>query len=351
MLNLGIKLTELGIIPESVLRIAIKKIIQERLSEIPSDIEERESKKTDFIEELRRSPIALSAQQANEQHYEVPPSFFSEIMGFYLKYSCGWFEENTTSLDAAEENMLKLYVDRLDIRNNQRILDLGCGWGSFTLYAAEKFPNSDFVAVSNSNDQIGFINNTAKARSLRNVQAIKQDMNDLSLAGSFDRMISIEMFEHMRNYGALLKKLVDHLLSDGKMFVHIFTHRNYPYPYEERGPSDWMSKYFFTSGLMPSHDIFSHFEDDFVVERKWKINGLHYAKTCNLWLQNHYRKKKNIIDIFSKHYPNPRQWFIRWQLFFLACEELFACNEGNEWFVSHYLLTPKIASCRNDNSA
>ena len=341
MLDLGIKLTELGIIPESVLRVAIKKIIQQRLSDIPISTEERESKKNDFIEELRSSPIALSTNQANEQHYEVPPPFFQEIMGSHLKYSCGWFDENTTSLNAAEENMLKLYVERLGIQNHQRVLDLGCGWGSFTLFAAEKFPNSNFVAVSNSDDQIEFIKSTTKARSLENVQAIKQDMNDLSLGGSFDRIISIEMFEHMRNYGALLKKLGNHLQSDGKMFVHIFTHRNYPYPYEVRGPSDWMSKYFFTSGLMPSHDIFSYFEEDLVVEQSWKINGSHYAKTCNLWLQNHYKNKKTILDIFTGHYPNPRQWYVRWQLFFLACEELFACNDGKEWFVSHYLLAPK----------
>ena len=339
MLDLGIKLTELGLVPETVLRVAIKKIIQQRLSEIPINAKERETEKTRFIEELRSSPIALSTNQANEQHYEVPPSFFQEIMGAHLKYSCGWFDENTTSLDTAEENMLKLYIERLGIRDHQRILDLGCGWGSFTLFAAEKFPKSDFVAVSNSNDQIDFINNTAKARALGNVEAIKQDMNDLSLEGSFDRIISIEMFEHMRNYGALLSKLRNHLPSDGKLFVHIFTHRDHPYPYEVRGPSDWMSKYFFTSGLMPSQDIFSYFEEDFVVEQNWKINGSHYAKTCNLWLQNHYRNKKTILDIFKGHYPNPRLWFVRWQLFFLACEELFACNEGKEWFVSHYLLT------------
>ena len=225
--------------------------------------------------------------------------------------------------------------------NQEKIADLGCGWGSFTLFAAEKFPKSDFVAVSNSNDQVDFINNIAKARSFGNVEAIKQDMNDLSLEGSFDRIISIEMFEHMRNYGALLKKLRNHLPNDGKLFVHIFTHRDHPYPYEVRGPSDWMSKYFFTSGLMPSQDIFSYFDEDFVVEQNWKINGSHYAKTCNLWLQNHYRNKKTILDIFRGHYPNPRLWFVRWQLFFVACEELFACNEGKEWFVSHYLLTPR----------
>ena len=173
-------------------------------------------------------------------------------------------------------------------------------------------------------------------------------MNDLSLEGSFDRIISIEMFEHMRNYGALLKKLRSYLEDDGKMFVHIFTHQNYPYPYEVRGPSDWMSKYFFTSGLMPSHDIFSYFENDLIVEQSWKVNGSHYAKTCNQWLQNHYKNKKTILDIFTGHYPNPRQWFVRWQLFFLACEELFACNDGKEWFVSHYLLVPRQETKSNN---
>jgi len=341
MSNLGIKLTELGVIPESILRVAIKKLIQKRLLEIPVNSEVRKSQKANFIEELQSSPIALSTKIANEQHYEVPPAFFQEIMGAHLKYSCGLFDKNTISLDEAEENMLQLYIERLDIKNNQKILDLGCGWGSFSLYAAAKFPNSTFVAVSNSNDQIEFINNTAAARSLENIKAIKQDMNNLSLDESFDRIISIEMFEHMRNYGALLKKLRNYLHNNGKMFVHIFTHRDHPYPYEIRGPSDWMSKYFFTSGLMPSHDIFSYFEEDLVVEQSWKINGSHYARTCNLWLENHYKNKKTILDIFTGHYPNPRQWFVRWQLFFLACEKLFAYNEGKEWFVSHYLLVPK----------
>ena len=341
MTNLVTKLIELGVIPELILRVAIKKLIQKRLLEIPVNSEVRKSQKANFIEELQSSPIALSTKLANEQHYEVPPAFFQEIMGAHLKYSCGWFDKNTISLDEAEENMLQLYLERLDIKNNQKILDLGCGWGSFSLYAASKFPNSTFVAVSNSNDQIEFINNTATARSLENIKAIKQDMNNLSLDESFDRIISIEMFEHMRNYGALLKKLRSHLHNDGKMFVHIFTHRDHPYPYEVRGPSDWMSKYFFTSGLMPSHDIFSYFEEDLVVEQSWKINGSHYARTCNLWLENHYKNKKTILDIFIGHYPNPRQWFVRWQLFFLACEKLFAYNEGREWFVSHYLLVPK----------
>jgi len=300
MLNLGIKLTELGLIPESVLRLAIKKLLKQRLSEIPTNPEQRASQKANFLKELQSSPIALSTELANEQHYEVPPAFFQQIMGTYLKYSCGWFEENTSSLDEAEANMLELYIKRLDIQNNQRILDLGCGWGSFTLYAAAKFPHSTFVAVSNSNDQIDYINNTAKARSLDNVKAIKQNMNELSLEGSFDRVISIEMFEHMRNYGTLLKKLRSHLEDDGKMFIHIFTHRDYPYPYEVRGPSDWMSKYFFTSGLMPSHDIFSYFAEDLVVEQSWEVNGSHYAKTCNLWLQNHYKNKNTILDIFYR---------------------------------------------------
>ena len=216
MLSFAIKLTELGLIPEFALRLGIKKLIQQRLLEIPTNPEIRKSQKADFIEELKSSPIALSTKLANEQHYEVPPTFFQEIMGAHLKYSCGWFNENSTSLDVAEENMLKLYIERLDIQNHQHILDLGCGWGSFTLFAAAKFPKSSFVAVSNSNDQIEFINSTAKARSLENVKAIKQNMNDLSLEGSFDRIISIEMFEHMRNYGALLKKLRSYLEDDGK---------------------------------------------------------------------------------------------------------------------------------------
>jgi cyclopropane-fatty-acyl-phospholipid synthase len=174
MTNLVTKLIELGVIPELILRVAIKKLIQKRLLEIPVNSEVRKSQKANFIEELQSSPIALSTKLANEQHYEVPPAFFQEIMGAHLKYSCGWFDKNTISLDEAEENMLQLYLERLDIKNNQKILDLGCGWGSFSLYAASKFPNSTFVAVSNSNDQIEFINNTATARSLENIKGHEQ---------------------------------------------------------------------------------------------------------------------------------------------------------------------------------
>ena len=335
MIKFLLYLAERGYIPDILIKKAALFISRRRLmAPQTSDAKEK------FINSISNGDIAEKTRDANDQHYEVPPEFFKNVLGKRLKYSCSLFQDGN-NLDDAEVKMLDLYIKRAEIKNGQKILDLGCGWGSFSIYAAEKFPDSKITSISNSFDQIEFINTEAKKKKLKNLNAIKMDVNNLNLVEKFDRIISIEMFEHMRNYGALLKKLSSHLLKDGKMLVHIFTHRDHPYPYEVRGPSDWMSKYFFTSGLMPSHDIFSYFDEDFLVEQSWKINGLHYAKTCNLWLQNHYKNKKAILDIFTEHYPSPRQWFVRWQLFFLACEELFAYHEGKEWFVSHYLLAPK----------
>ncbi len=338
MIKSGIQLAEKGYLPDFILKKAIKRILMSRLKEISNERSIKTDSKLDFFEKLKNSPIAVSTNQANEQHYEVPASFFKYVMSDNLKYSCCWYESETNDLMQAEINMIEKTITRAEISSNQQILDLGCGWGSFTIYAAQKFPNSVFTCISNSNDQIEFIKQEAKKKNLKNILPQKQDINNLSFEYKFDRIVSVEMFEHVRNYKKLLNNLKNFMNSEGKLFIHIFNHKEHSYPYEIRGDSDWMSKYFFTGGIMPSADIFDFFNDDFFVSKYWKVDGKHYAKTCRHWLQNHYANKTKIIDLFDAHYDDANKWYQRWRLFFLACEMLFAHDQGNEWFVSHYLL-------------
>ena len=325
-------LTERGYIPDFLIKRAALFLSNRRLAE--SDIEKNKEK---VINLLSDGVVAEKTVDANDQHYEVPPEFFKKVLGQRLKYSCSLFNSQTT-LDEAEDKMLDLYIERANILNGQEILDLGCGWGSFSLYAAAKFSESNITSVSNSIDQINFINEEAEKRNLKNIKAIKMDVNNLNLDNYFDRIISIEMFEHLRNYKSILSSLSSLLKDNGKLFIHIFCNKDITYLYEVRHDLDWMSKYFFTGGIMPSADIFDYFNDDFAVINYWKVNGDHYAKTCRDWLKNHYANKAKIYDLFDKHYDDANKWFQRWRLFFLACEMLFAYNQGDEWYVSHYLL-------------
>ena len=237
--------------------------------------------------------------------------------------------------------MLKTYIERANIRSKQEILDLGCGWGSFSLYAAQKFSNSNFTAVSNSDEQINFIKSKIQELGLTNLLALKQDINQLNLNKKFDRIVSIEMFEHMRNYKNLLQRLSNLMTDDGLLFVHIFCHRQSAYFYEIKNQWDWMTKYFFTGGIMPSKDIFEFFDEDLTVAESWEINGKHYSKTSKSWLKNIDKNSKIVKQILNQHYDEKNIWFNRWRIFFLACEEFFKINDGKEWFVSHYLLEKK----------
>ena len=327
-----LNLTERGYISDFLIKRAALFLSNRRLAE--SDIEKNKEK---VINLLSDGVVAEKTVDANDQHYEVPPEFFKKVLGQRLKYSCSLFEDQIT-LDEAEDKMLDLYLERANILNGQEILDLGCGWGSFSLYAAAKFPESNITSVSNSFDQISFINEEAKKRNLRNINAIKMDVNNLNLDKKFDRIVSIEMFEHLRNYKSILSSLSFLLKDNGNLFIHIFCNKEITYLYEVRHDLDWMTKYFFLGGIMPSMDIFSYFEEDLVVKKRWDVNGIHYSKTSKGWLENHYKNKKEIIDIFKEHYDDPVIWFNRWRIFFLTCEVFFAMNEGNEYFVSHYLL-------------
>ena len=333
MIKLGIYLAERGLIPDFILGFFIKKISLARVSSASI-----EKEKQIVINELKSGPIAEKTSDANDQHYEVPPAFFELVLGKHMKYSCSQFDSKSDDLDQAEQNMLQLYLDRAGIQANQNILDLGCGWGSFSLYAAAKFPTSKFTAVSNSKDQINFINEVAAKRGLKNLTALQKNINEMHFNETFDRVISIEMFEHMRNYESLLSKVSNFLKPNGKLFVHIFCHRFACYLYEAKNDSDWMTKNFFEGGIMPSEDIFSNFENDLKVVRTWKVNGTHYGLTSQKWLENHDENKSKIIKLFNQHYEDGKIWFFRWRMFFLTCAKFFSVNQGHDWYVTHYLL-------------
>lgn len=324
-------IAELGLIPDAFIKIAVRFITTKRLND-PNIYRN----KLNIIQYISEGGIAEKTDDANEQHYEVPPAFFKYALGKNLKYSCSFFD-NTSSLDEAEKSMIELYIQRAEIQEGQQILDLGCGWGSFSLYVAEKYPSVSITAVSNSKDQINFIQNEAERRGLLNIKASKMDVNNLDLDKQFDRIVSIEMFEHLRNYKLILNSLNSLLEEDGRLFVHIFCHKELTYFYEIKNSYDWMTKYFFEGGIMPSQDIFQYFNDELEVIKQWHVNGNHYAKTCKAWLNNHYKNKDKILDIFKKHYDKPKIWFNRWRIFFLSCEAFFALNNGEEYFVSHYL--------------
>ena len=337
MIKIGIYMAERGLVPDFILNFFIQKISLARISSATNDNE-----KFTVINQLKSGPIAEKTSDANDQHYEVPPEFFEFVLGKHMKYSCSQFDSTSDDLDQAEENMLQVYLDRADIQSNQNILDLGCGWGSFSLFAAAKFPTSKFTAVSNSKDQINFINEQAMKRGLENLTAIQQNINEMHFSETFDRVISIEMFEHMRNYESLLSKVSNFLKPNGELFVHIFCHRFACYLYEAKNDSDWMTKYFFEGGIMPSEDIFSNFENDLKVVRSWKVNGTHYGLTSQKWLEKHDHNKAKIITLFNNHYGDGKTWFFRWRMFFLTCAKFFSINHGNDWYVSHYLLKKRL---------
>lgn len=336
-----IDLAEQGKLPDFLVRFGIRRLCLKRLEqEYIHDPEKQQARFQALIEELRKSPIAIETDTANEQHYEVPTEFYLKSLGKRLKYSCAYYPSSNSSLDEAEEAMLALYGERAELSDRQSILELGCGWGSLTLWMAENYPNANITAVSNSATQKQHIDQQCQARGLANVTVITEDVNNLELnADQFDRAISIEMFEHMRNYKTLFARISNWVKPDGKLFVHIFAHRNVMYPFEVQGKEDWMSKYFFTGGLMPSIDTLLHFQDQFKLASRWLVNGQHYEKTCNHWLEKTDQNKTDIIAAFEKSYgkEEAERWFHRWRIFYMSCAELFGLRNGKEWMVAHYL--------------
>ena len=335
-----LELAESGELPDSLLRMGIRQLIRKRLKEeFASEPEQQQSRLQAMIEELKNSPLAIETDKANEQHYEVPTEFYIRALGKNLKYSSAYYPEGCISLDEAEDTMLAMYLDRAELKDGMSILELGCGWGSLTLWMAKHLPNSKIIAVSNSATQKQYILDQCQKRSLSNVTIMTEDVNQLNLDTTFDRVVSIEMFEHVRNYQTLFKNIASWLKPDGKLFTHIFCHRTLLYPFEVKGDDDWMSKYFFSGGLMPSSDTFLHFQDDLKLEKRWHVDGTHYEKTANDWLARTDKHEKEILKILEKdsNQEEAKIWLQRWRMFFMACAELFGYKNGSEWIVAHYL--------------
>lgn len=295
----------------------------------------------DFVRDMEGYPIAAHSDTANQQHYELPPEFFALALGPHRKYSCCLYPKGDETLAEAELLALRETAEHAALSDGQRILELGCGWGSLTLFMAEHYPNAKITAVSNSGSQRLHIETEAKARSLSNINVITADMNDFRPSGRFDRVVSVEMFEHMSNWPSLLKRISSSLASDGRVFIHVFSHRSQPYRFDHGDQADWIARHFFTGGVMPSHGLMAMFPDIFEVESDWRWSGLHYRRTALHWLANFDANRSRIDLILREVYGRDAAlWRRRWRLFYLATAGLFGHASGNEWRVSHYRLRP-----------
>lgn len=347
MMSFLISAMEKGHLPDSAIRFGIRKLCHQRLSEFHyKTLDEKIQRSQDYKNSLLSSPLAVNTLEANEQHYEVPADFFNLVLGKNLKYSSCFWDQTTKNLNDAEDKSLEVTVERAQIKNGMRILELGCGWGSLTLFMAKKFPESQIVAVSNSSTQKAFIDSKAKERGLKNILVLTRDISKLDTLAmefdSFDRVVSVEMFEHFKNYQILLNKISKVLVPEGKLFIHIFTHKEFSYPFEVEGEDNWMGKYFFTGGQMPSHYLLHQFQADLHLTSEWAWSGEHYQKTSEAWLSNMDQNRDKILNIFKSTYGDQSEiWFQRWRIFFMACAELFGYKKGKEWGVSHYLFSKK----------
>ncbi len=334
------RLLEKNLIPDFLIRRGIRSLNRLRLRQESEPTAERQQEKLNaLVEFLKKSPIAVMTDKANEQHYEVPAAFYELCLGKNRKYSSAYYPEKKSTLDEAEDFMLQLTCERAELKNGQSILELGCGWGSLTLFMAQKYPKSKITGVSNSHSQREYILQKAKQLGLKNVQIITADMNHFKAPEKYDRVVSVEMFEHMRNYAKLLANIASWLKKDGKLFVHIFTHRELSYLFEVKDETDWMSKYFFSGGIMPSDHLLYYFADDLVIKKHWRVDGTHYQRTAEDWLRNMDRHKQAVLELFRKVYGADQalKWFVYWRIFYMAVAELFGMYGGREWLVSHYL--------------
>ena len=331
-----IRFAESAPLPDFLLRSGIFALVdrtRRMLATKPASFEEA------FSREMDRFPVAEHADAANEQHYEVPAEFFALVLGPRRKYSSCLYLKPEQTLEGAEIDALSETVKHAALENGQRILELGCGWGSLSLFMAERYPNADITSVSNSASQRAYIEGEAARKGLKNLRVITADMNAFQPEGQFDRVVSVEMFEHMANWQALLSRIRGWLKPDGKLFIHIFTHKAQPYRFDRNDKSDWIAQHFFTGGIMPSHGLIRQFPDLFRVEKEWKWSGWHYRRTAEHWLENMDRNEAAVKEIFRGVYGDAAGlWINRWRLFFLATSGLFGYDNGREWGVSHYLL-------------
>lgn len=327
-------------VPDPLLRLGIAQLVgrtHRRMSAAASGVE------TVFASGMRAHPIAEHADAANGQHYELPAAFFGLILGPHRKYSSCLYQTASDTLEQAEVNALTATCDHADLRDGQAILELGCGWGSLSLWMASRYPDARITAVSNSGSQRDYILAAAGARGLSNLTVITADMNSFDTSARFDRVVSVEMFEHMANWDALLGRVRGWLHGDGRLFLHVFSHDVAPYRFDERDPADWIARHFFTGGIMPSHRLARCFPHLFAVEEDWRWDGRHYRRTAEAWLANYDKNEREIQAILRDVYGDDAAlWKRRWRLFFLAVAGLFGHAEGTAWGVSHYRLAPVV---------
>jgi cyclopropane-fatty-acyl-phospholipid synthase len=330
---------EQGRLPDALIRAGIRRLTRSRLAQLADgDAEAAAVMAERFVTGLRHADLAPLPGKANEQHYEVPAAFFAAALGIHRKYSCCFFESAATSLDEAEAAALRVTCERAGLADGQQVLELGCGWGSLSLWMAAHYPASQITAVSNSNSQRQYIEGQARERGLGNLAIVTCDMNQFDIAARFDRVVSVEMFEHMRNWPALFASVARWLRDDGRFFMHVFCHRSVPYAFVDEASDDWMSRHFFSGGMMPSDDMPLRFQDHLELQQRWRWDGRHYQRTANAWLANMDARRDAIWPVLEQTYGRDQaaRWWMRWRMFFMACAELFGFADGQQWWVSHY---------------
>ncbi|WP_339733469.1 cyclopropane-fatty-acyl-phospholipid synthase family protein [uncultured Gimesia sp.] len=354
IINAAIELVERGWVPDWLTRRAIRRLCAKRLATLDAGGDHANAElRQAFIEAAKQSPVALVPEKANEQHYEVPAEFYQRVLGDRRKYSCCYWPEGVSTLDEAETAALRATCLHAQLEDGMQVLELGCGWGSLSLWIVQNYPNCRVTAVSNSHSQREYIAQQAVDQGVSDrLTVITADMNDFSTSQKFDRVMSVEMFEHMRNYQLLLNRISNWLTDQGKLFVHIFCHRQFVYEFSDQSADDWMARHFFTGGIMPSDDYLSQFNDHMKVAQQWRWDGRHYQRTSEAWLANLDQRRDQILPILAQTYGEEQanRWVIRWRLFFLAVAELFGYQDGSEWYVSHYLLEPVPSQNAVDNA-